>query len=156
MTSRVRGPSSLRTHGHGTDNSPTYRSWAQMLQRCRNPKNDRFKDYGGRGIIVCDRWRSFENFLSDMGSRPEGTSIDRYPDKNGNYEPGNCRWATRREQQNNMRSNAVLACYGITATLSEWAERTGIAKDTLRRRVNMCWPVDRILAQPVQQRRKTA
>jgi hypothetical protein len=74
-----------------------------MHQRCNNPNNHAFDRYGGRGITVCDRWRSFENFLADMGERPPGMSIDRWPDNDGNYEPGNCRWATSREQRLNQR-----------------------------------------------------
>lgn len=82
--------------------SPEYRSWQSMLTRCYNKKYHRFDRYGGRGITVCDRWReSFENFLTDMGSRSTGTSIDRFPNPNGNYEPSNCRWATRVQQRNN-------------------------------------------------------
>jgi hypothetical protein len=74
-----------------------------MIQRCTNDKNPDWKYYGGRGITVCERWRNFANFISDMGERPPGTSIDRFPDKNGNYEPGNCRWATSSEQNSNRR-----------------------------------------------------
>lgn len=72
-----------------------------MIQRATNPKNTNWHHYGGRGITVCDRWRVFDNFLADMGERPEGKTIDRYPDNDGNYEPGNCRWATPSEQQRN-------------------------------------------------------
>jgi hypothetical protein len=93
---------------HGLSKSSEFRIWSGMFQRCFNPKNDRFKDWGGRGIKVCDRWMKFENFLEDMGKRPSKKySIDRI-NNDGDYEPSNCRWATRYEQQNNRRNRCVL------------------------------------------------
>lgn len=91
-------------HGHAPEGprSPTYRSWASMKARCENQRSTAYRRYGARGIRVCERWQSFENFLKDMGERPDGTSIDRYPNRKGNYEPGNCRWATRKQQRANQ------------------------------------------------------
>lgn len=98
------------THGSSKRGAetPTYRTWKAMWARCTNPNVPHWKDYGGRGITICERWRSFENFLADMGDRPEGRSIDRI-DVNGNYEPSNCRWATALEQRHNRRDTGSLA-----------------------------------------------
>lgn len=93
-------------HGHAASlvhpASPTYRSWQGLKRRCESPNDPAYRDYGGRGIKVCERWASFENFLADMGERPQGTTLDRV-DVNGNYEPANCRWATHRQQSRNRR-----------------------------------------------------
>lgn len=88
---------------HGYNRTPTYVSWSAMWARCTNSKLKSYKNYGGRGISVCERWKDFQNFLDDMGARPDGKSLDRYPDNDGNYEPNNCRWATAKEQRANQR-----------------------------------------------------
>lgn len=88
---------------HKMCGTPTYNSWAGMLTRCKNSNQKHYKYYGGRGISVCERWHTFENFYEDMGNRPKGKSLDRWPDGDGNYEPGNTRWATQKQQVNNSR-----------------------------------------------------
>lgn len=120
---------------HGQVNSPTYSTWEHMKGRCLNPKNDQFFRYGGRGITICDRWKKFENFLADMGERPEGKSIDRI-NNNGNYEPGNCRWATLTEQANNMRSNRNITYFGKTLSMTQWAKTLGINPVTISGRIH--------------------
>jgi hypothetical protein len=101
---------------HGMHGTPTWRSWRAMVKRCTCPTASDFDRYGGRGITVCFRWLNFNLFLKDMGPRPEGTSIDRFPDPNGNYAPGNCRWATPKEQIANR-------CDGSEATRKGWIAR---------------------------------
>lgn len=98
-----------RSRTHGMTGTPTYETWRGMRERCERPDNHRYSSYGGRGIKVCDRWmNSFENFLADMGERPDGMTLDRI-DVNGNYEPGNCKWATDAEQRMNKRNSIKRA-----------------------------------------------
>jgi hypothetical protein len=120
---------SARTHGK--TNTTEFTIWKNMLARCHNANNKDFKNYGGRGIVVCDQWRgSFEMFLADVGPRPSAQhSIDRI-DNNSNYEPGNCRWATRIEQGCNKRNNVMVTIDGSEKTISQWARHYGIDRRT--------------------------
>lgn len=126
--------------------SPTYNSWKGAIQRCYDPNVREFERYGGRGIHVCRRWReSFLSFLADMGLRPPQTSLDRI-DNNGNYEPSNCRWADRRQQQNNKRDNRTFSFQGETLTVAEWARKFRINSVTLRTRIERHgWPIEKAL-----------
>ena len=128
----------MGNRSHGMSDSPTYISWSRMKNRCQNKNDDSYYKYGGRGIKVCKRWMKFENFLEDMGERPEGMSIDRIEGDKG-YEPGNCRWATAVEQARNTRRNRLITYNGESKSIVEWSELTGIPQDTLRGRLNMGW-----------------
>jgi hypothetical protein len=130
---------------HGGYMTPEYNVWHAMLERCRNPRNPAWDDYGGRGIAVCGRWQHFEAFRSDMGVRPPGGTLERI-DVDGNYEPGNCRWASAQEQANNRRNNRVIAHAGAKRTLAEWARFAGISTSCLRHRLSSGWPMDAALA----------
>ena len=123
--------------GNGKDvqPSPTYLSWKMMISRCTQPSNPAFKHYRKRGIKFCKRWSKFENFFADMGERPAGTSIDRWPDNDGSYKPGNCRWATKRQQANNRVTNIWFNYRGANCTLAQLARVTGVQKETLRARL---------------------
>lgn len=133
---------------HGGTGTPLYTRWRAMLGRCENPRNRAWSNYGGRGITVCPQWHSFEQFAADMapGFREE-LELDRI-DYNGNYEPANCRWATRVEQQNNRRNNHVVEFEGTSRTVYEWASVVGIKPNTLICRLRRGWPVERALTEP--------
>ena len=133
---------------HGGRYTPEYTIWCAMKDRCENPQNKSFPYYGGRGIKVCKQWQSFDNFLRDMGKRPRGKSIDRFPNNNGNYEPGNCRWATTDEQARNTRANVLITYQGQTRTAQEWATITGIDNSTICKRVKAGWAASDILRRP--------
>lgn len=135
---------------HGLANTPVHRVWIGMRSRCNNPQSREYVNYGGRGIKVCERWDSFENFVADMGVRPEGYSIDRI-NNDGNYEPSNCRWATTTQQLNNRRVNRVLELNGERRTIGEWSAKLGIGWHTIRSRVDRYgWTIEKALTTPVK------
>lgn len=144
----IRGEWSV-THGHtrGKEFSPTYSSWTAMIARCTRPSQPGYKNYGGRGITVCQRWRAFDNFLADMGERPDGMTLDRFPDNNGNYEPGNCRWATKSAQNMNKSCNPHFDFNGKRMTIRGWAEELGLDRTTLQKRIyKLGWPIEKALS----------
>ena len=125
---------------HGKSKSRTYKLWMAMRNRC-----DRInQDYSCRGIVYDERWKSFENFLEDMGEAPEGLSLDRI-DCNGNYHKANCRWATRLEQANNTRANVFIEWDGKRQTRSQWEKELGMRPTTLRSRIRAGWPMERAM-----------
>ena len=141
--------SAERMTTHGLSSLPEYRTWKRMRTRCPNPNIEEFDYYGGRGIEVCPEWEDFEAFYRDVGPRPSAKhTIDRI-NTNGNYEPGNCRWATRKRQARNTRRNLNLTLHGETHTIAGWSEIVGIKQHALAARVRRGWSVDRVLTTPV-------
>jgi hypothetical protein len=129
--------------------SSTVTTYRKMLQRCYNERHHAYPRYGGAGVTVCDRWReSCQCFIDDMGVRPEGMTIDRYPNKRGNYEPGNCRWATPAEQSRNMKSNHLLTVDGRTAIITDWCREYGRSPATVLQRLRGGWDAKRALMTP--------
>lgn len=142
-------PGGIKKHGHCSNHktSAEYTVWVHMLQRCTNPRCKAWENYGARGISVCERWRKFELFLEDVGARPSPShSLDRYPNNNGNYEPGNVRWATRGEQMRNRRNNHLLTFQGETMCLSDWAARLGVTYQMLQGRIAKGQPLEKVLS----------
>lgn len=142
-----------RTHGHTAkgEESSEYSIWTNMLTRCRNKNNEAYPDYGGRGVRVCPQWeKSFETFFADMGNRPSLLhTLDRFPDKNGDYEPSNCRWATKKEQSNNRRNNVIITYRGESKTMKEWCEVLGINYKMVHKRIQYFgWQVKSALETP--------
>lgn len=130
------------------------RAYWGMRQRCYNPKAKHYHRYGGRGISVCERWMSsFTNFKEDMGNRPSPDhSLDRI-NNDGNYEPSNCRWATKKVQNNNRHDNARIVVDGVEKTITEWSEHYGISRSTIYSRINVLgYDPARALTQPIRRR----
>lgn len=142
---------------HGLSRSKIYIKWVSMIQRCENPKHESFPYYGGAGISVCERWHIFENFVSDMGDIPSPKhSIDRI-NPHDNYDPSNCRWATRKQQGRNRKNTVFIEFNSQKRTLKEWAEITGINYEALRHRIKRSthpWSFADAISTPVLPRPK--
>lgn len=127
----------------------TKNSWRAMHGRCNNSKNASYSLYGAKGITIASRWNSFDNFLADMGLRPEGKTLDRWPNGAGNYEPGNCRWATPTEQiQNSTRCYELIEFRGRAQSVNAWTKELGLAVNTLHRRLRKGWSIEKALTTP--------
>lgn len=142
---------------HGMRNTRIYKTWSGMIDRCHNSRNKDYRNWGGRGIFVCDDWRhDFKKFYEDMGDRPLNTTLDRVDNSKG-YFKGNCRWATHLEQQQNRRSNHLLTYKGETRPMSYWYLKFGINKATFEYRISkMGLPVDQAIETPIKQYKKAA
>ena len=129
---------------------PLYRTWQAMKQRCYNPLFPKYASHGGRGIKVCEQWRhDFETFLRDIGTRPSPKhSLDRFPDNDGDYEPGNVRWATPKEQARNCRTTTWITYQGETLSHLDWADRLGITPAAIKIRIRKGWSAERALFAP--------
>lgn len=123
-----------RTTTHGMEHTRTYNCWAHMLDRCRNPRSQLYPNYGGRGISVCSRWKSFEKFYADMGDMPDGKSLDRI-NNDGDYKPSNCRWATVKQQSRNRRRTPTVEFSGRVVSVSEFAEIHGVDRKRVLDRI---------------------
>lgn len=138
--------------GNYSHRPPSYRSWLNMKQRCNNPNNPDYHYYGERGIKVCERWTKYENFLSDMGHPSKRLTLDRI-NVDGDYEPSNCRWATRKEQSRNTRATNIIEYKGIKKPLAVWADEIGMSFSNLYKRIyTRGWDIDRAMTQPERKR----
>lgn len=134
---------------HGMSDTPIYRIWRTMICRCTLPSSPYFKDYGGRGIKVCDRWRAFENFFADMGHRPDGMSLERLNNDLG-YDPSNVKWATAHDQNRNMRSNLFVEFRGKRMILADAVRESGLHRATVMYRIReLGWDAELALSTPV-------
>jgi hypothetical protein len=144
----VRCAAGERSRTHGMKDSPEWTAWQSMRARCSNPNAAGYADYGGRGITVAPVWETFEQFYADMGPRPERHSLDRI-DVEGNYAPGNCRWATQKTQCRNKRKTVALTARGKTQSLQDWADETGMLPVTLYKRYLAGWGHEDAIFAPI-------
>lgn len=143
-----------RNGRHRMSHTRIYKTWSLMKRRCLNINDRRYHDYGGRGIKVCQRWMKFENFFEDMGTPPAGKTLDRI-NNCGDYEPGNCRWATRSEQQNNRRNNHFLKCGKKVKTIAQWVKITGSKFSRIATRIHRGWSATDAVFLPSQKHNKS-
>lgn len=145
----MNNPGNTKHGGHGT---LTYSRWKSMMQRCHDVKHVGYPRYGGAGVTVCERWRDFASFLTDMGECPsKEMTLDRVRNEVG-YEPGNCRWATKTEQSRNRSTVVMLTHNDETKSVSEWAAQAGMSQNTLSMRLRLGWSLERALTQPLKAR----
>lgn len=135
---------------HGKSKTGAYITWCKLLQRCTNHNNPRYKDYGGRGITVCEEWLKFENFFNDMGERPKGLSIDRI-DNNKGYYKENCRWSDSKTQNNNKRNKRLIMLDGKTLSITQWEIEIGLTRGRLWARLESGWDIKKALSLPAMQ-----
>ncbi|MCJ2019916.1 hypothetical protein MKK84_21180 [Methylobacterium sp. E-065] len=146
-------------HGHAPRGgiSPEYQVWAQLIGRCTNPKHSKYPSYGGRGITVCDQWRSsFAAFLADMGLRPSPQHSIEREDNDGPYSRANCRWATKDEQNRNKRSNRYFEINGQRLCLADVARLAKLPLNTFRMRLEHGWPLEKAFSTPKRPNQRTA
>jgi hypothetical protein len=125
--------------------NPTYVTWRCLIGRCTNEKFDNYKQYGGSGITLDPKWLDFENFVNDMGSRPENKTLDRIDNSKG-YFKENCRWSTKKEQQSNRKSVLWITYNGVTKTSKDWAIELGYSKSTIWNRIKLYgWSIEKTL-----------
>lgn len=145
-------PKITKIEMHGLTKTSEYKIWRQLRQRCYEANDKAYKDYGGRGIKVCERWSKFSNFLSDMGEKPQGHYIDRL-DNDGDYSPDNCKWVTSKESANNRRTNILIERAGVTKTLAQWCDELGLKYDSIWTRIHkLHWDYERAFLTSVRKR----
>lgn len=138
---------------HGMSNTRIFHCWSAMKDRCNNPNNKAYKNYGGRGITICPEWMEFQPFYdwSMANGYADNLTIDRI-NVNGNYEPSNCQWITKKEQNNNKRNNHLIEYNGETKTIAQWAEIAGLKRRVLTQRISSGWDIEKAMNTPVRKR----
>lgn len=131
-----------------------YQSFSSMRERCLNPNKEGYAAYGGRGITVCERWASFENFFADMGPKPTPRHTIERVDNNGNYTPENCKWATPEEQRRNMRTSVYVNYEGKQILLLDLVQKLGLNRNQVYQRLTLGWPLEDALTVPIRAKKK--